>query len=140
MDRSSWTYLTISALLITLDQATKYYFQKSVRAFINQEGSFSFPLPPWLTIVISIVIITALSHLLFSKTTPASLKIGTTFILSGGAGNLIDRILYGYVQDIIAISSTRFNLADTYIFIGAVFLLFGIYRIQPKSKPTKENN
>lgn len=58
---------------------------------------------------------------------------GFILLISGGASNLIDRLLYGYVQDIIAISSTRFNLADIYILAGVILILFGAYK--NKSKP-----
>lgn len=132
MNRSPWIYLAVSAILISLDQGSKYYFQDSVEAFMNQQGPFSFPLPPWVIIITSIVVITVLAHILFKKTTPITMIQGLTFLLSGGASNLIDRVLYGYVQDIIAISSARFNLADIYIYIGAILLLIGVYQAEPQ--------
>jgi signal peptidase II len=134
MRHSAWTYLTASAILISFDQGLKYYLQESTRAFMNEKGSFLFPVSPGLIIIASIVIISVLSHLLFKKTTPRSMTLGLTFIISGGVGNLIDRIIYGYVQDIIAIASARFNLADMYIVMGAVFLLWGVYQDELRSK------
>ena len=132
MNQNLWHYLTVTAILISFDQWSKYHWQESSGAFTNQQGSFSMPLPPWLIIIASIVIITALSHILFKKKTSKSMLYGLTFILSGGISNLIDRLLNGYVQDIIAIASTHFNLADMYIFIGAVFFLVSVYQTESK--------
>ena len=49
------------------------------------------------------------------------------FILSGGIGNLIDRLIYGYVIDFIDITFNPyvFNLADSYVTIGLLtYLIF----------------
>lgn len=44
-------------------------------------------------------------------------------ISSGAVGNIIDRILYGYVVDFIKISSFYvFNIADASITIGSILL------------------
>ncbi|KJV55653.1 signal peptidase II [Orientia chuto str. Dubai] len=43
-------------------------------------------------------------------------------IITGGIGNIIDRILYGAVFDFIDIYFIIFNLADLYIFIGTILL------------------
>lgn len=52
-------------------------------------------------------------------------------ILSGGIGNLIDRILSGYVIDFIDINLfnfPNFNLADMSITIGVIILLFALFK------------
>ena len=54
---------------------------------------------------------------------------GQFLLLSGAVGNLIDRAQYGYVVDFIDIHVNGFywpvfNLADSFIFIGAILLLF----------------
>ncbi len=57
------------------------------------------------------------------------LALGLTFILSGALGNLIDRTLFGHVIDFIQWHYQNyywptFNLADTFIFMGAVLLIY----------------
>ena len=54
---------------------------------------------------------------------------GQILLLSGAVGNLIDRAQYGYVVDFIDIHVNGFywpvfNLADSFIFIGVILLLF----------------
>jgi len=54
---------------------------------------------------------------------------GQFFLLSGAVGNLIDRAQYGYVVDFIDMHVNGFywpvfNLADSFIIIGVMLLLF----------------
>ena len=54
---------------------------------------------------------------------------GQFLLLSGAVGNLIDRAQYGYVVDFIDMHANGFywpvfNLADSFIFIGVLLLLF----------------
>ena len=54
---------------------------------------------------------------------------GQFLLLSGAVGNLIDRAQYGYVVDFIDVHVNGFywpvfNLADSFIFIGVLLLLF----------------
>ncbi len=59
------------------------------------------------------------------------------FVISGGAGNVIDRFSRGYVVDFIEWSFPMiplrilnpwpvFNLADSFVFIGIFFLMLSI--------------
>lgn len=57
------------------------------------------------------------------------LSLGLALVLGGAIGNLIDRILYGYVVDFILFyyhqwSYPAFNIADTAISCGVVLILF----------------
>lgn len=59
--------------------------------------------------------------------------ISLALILGGAIGNLIDRILYGYVVDFVHFHLTTwsfaiFNVADAAITIGAVMLIIDIFR------------
>ena len=56
-------------------------------------------------------------------------KLVYVFILAGGVGNLLDRLLYGYVVDFIDITFNPyvFNLADSYVTIGLlIYLIFSL--------------
>lgn len=58
-------------------------------------------------------------------------------ILSGAAGNLYDRLAYRAVRDFIdfyIINWPIFNIADTYITIGAVLIIFMMFRKEPQSE------
>ncbi len=57
------------------------------------------------------------------------LALGLALILGGALGNLIDRLLYGYVVDFLLFywrdwSYPAFNIADSAITCGAVLVLF----------------
>lgn len=56
-------------------------------------------------------------------------KAAMTLILAGGAGNLIDRMLRGYVVDFIELLFMRFaifNVADICVTVGAVLLFIAL--------------
>ena len=59
-------------------------------------------------------------------------------VLGGALGNLIDRVLYGYVIDFLDVYYGEwhwpaFNVADSAITVGVIFLLLESLR----SKPTR---
>ena len=56
-----------------------------------------------------------------------------SLILSGALGNLIDRIIRGYVVDFISFTLFKkdmavFNIADSYITIGVIILLLLVFK------------
>lgn len=60
-----------------------------------------------------------------------------SIILSGGIGNLIDRIFRGYVVDFINIEILNFptfNIADIYICIGIILLIVEIIKRNTESE------
>lgn len=82
-----------------------------------------------LIIVITLIIIAILIIYIFNKKSYSVLEIiSYSMILSGSIGNLIDRIIYGYVIDyldfvIFKFNFAIFNLADAAIVIGAILLI-----------------
>lgn len=78
-----------------------------------------------ITLCISAVIIASLflyqNHEFFSYT-------ASILIVSGGIGNMIDRVMHGYVIDYISITFFPwiFNFADCCVTVGTVFLLIHI--------------
>ena len=83
---------------------------------------------PIITIMTILVIIVILKYI--QNTTLNKLEtISYSLVLGGAIGNLIDRIIFGYVIDfldfnIFGYSFPIFNLADTMIVIGIFTLLF----------------
>jgi signal peptidase II len=63
-------------------------------------------------------------------------RTGLALILGGAAGNLYDRLVHGSVTDFIEVyyhswSFPAFNVADSAITVGAVLLLFDVFRPGP---------
>ena len=82
-----------------------------------------------LIIVITLIIIAILIIYIFNKKSYSVLEIiSYSMILSGSIGNLIDRIIYGYVIDyldfnILGYNYPIFNFADMCIVIGIILIL-----------------
>ncbi|WP_170410688.1 signal peptidase II [Ruegeria arenilitoris] len=91
----------------------------------------------WVLIGISLAV--AIGVLIWlMRTTPSKLMLFCGGLLIGGAlGNVVDRVLYGYVLDFLNMSCCGlnnpfvFNLADVFIFAGA----FGLVLFEGK-KPS----
>ena len=84
----------------------------------------------WIFMVISVIAIIAVSIYLFGFSKDGwLLKIGLALITSGGIGNMIDRIAYGYVIDMIdfcLIDFAVFNVADSFVCVGAGIVILAI--------------
>ncbi len=69
-----------------------------------------------------------------------SLAVGLSLILGGAAGNLIDRLIHGYVIDFVDVYYQSwhwpaFNIADSAITIGAVLLIFDSFTSKKQLNP-----
>ena len=68
-------------------------------------------------------------------------RVAIAFMAGGGIGNMVDRILLGYVIDFIdfyafpKVWSYVFNVADSFVCIGAGLLV--LYLVQEMIKETK---
>ncbi len=136
--------IAIMVGIVGLDQLTKWL------AVICLEGEPSFPLwkdvlhftyarnegaafgilsdNRWVFLVFSTLAIVGILVYLF-RFPPKSkfVRIVLAMIVGGGAGNMIDRVLLGYVIDFIdftLIDFAIFNVADSFITVGA-FMLIG---------------
>ncbi len=83
----------------------------------------------WVLIGVSLVISVAVLIWLL-RSAPSRIVLLSGGLLIGGAlGNVIDRVLYGYVLDFLNMSCCGidnpfvFNLADVFIFAGAIGLM-----------------
>ena len=123
----------------------------------NYGASFGiFSGKPYLILAISITASVAiLAYLLIFKRTHKFLRLSLIAILSGALGNILDRIIYGYVRDFIDYTflTTWFNInfaicnvADIFLTVGAIMLIvyvIFIYQEKPKvmsAKPNKKRN
>ncbi len=86
----------------------------------------------WLLALISIVVLVAILgfYISISRRPGLGLLRFSLILLAAGAfGNLIDRILFRYVVDFIYVSAIHFpvfNVADSFVCISAILILFCI--------------
>jgi len=83
----------------------------------------------------------------FLKTPPEMImtKLSFALIISGAMGNILDRIFRGYVIDFLDFYIGRyhwpfFNLADSCITVGAILLIFNLFRSQKKCSPSSSDS
>jgi len=86
----------------------------------------------WVFMVIStIAIVAIISYLIWTrkKKDPLLFRISLSFFAGGGIGNMIDRVVLGYVIDFLRfdfIDFPIFNVADSFITIGAVLMIINL--------------
>tara|TARA_B100000745_G_C19966432_1_gene326909 strand:- start:93 stop:578 length:486 start_codon:yes stop_codon:yes gene_type:complete len=89
----------------------------------------------WVLVGLVTLVLLYLARILIKEKNLSSYEsLALTLILSGGAGNLIDRIFIGHVVDFIHVfyqeySFYVFNFADSYITIGVMLYLTYIFFI-----------
>lgn len=143
-----WPWFILSVVIILLDQASKYWAMHALIPYqpealipminftlaFNTGAAFSFlsgagDWHRWLFTSFSTVMSIVLIVWIIRLPQKAHLQlIALSLILAGAVGNLVDRILLGYVVDFIDVYYAHyhwpaFNLADSAICIGAFLLL-----------------
>jgi signal peptidase II len=145
----AWRWLGISLVVIALDQWTKQFIMQHFTEFEfvtvlpvlqitrlhNLGAAFSFLADEsgWQrTFFIALASAVSLGILVWLLQLPrrgnGMLSPGLALVLGGALGNLIDRVRLGYVVDFIhahweGAYFPAFNVADSAITVGAVFLL-----------------
>ena len=138
-------YIAAAVLIVAVDQITKVIagnvFKedsvsviKNVFYFVyteNTGAAFSmFSGKKWLLIGFVSIVMAVMLYLLISDRIKNKLfEAGLWMAVAGGIGNLIDRILKGYVVDFIYFSPINFpvfNVADIFITVGAGILLLSL--------------
>ena len=94
----------------------------------------------WIFMTVSTVVIIAMLGFMAVKRReiPTSLGIALSMVISGGIGNMIDRVALGYVVDFIyfvPIDFPCFNVADSLVCVGAclMFICVMLYK-EPETK------
>lgn len=93
-----------------------------------------------LSVVTAVVLVVMLYMLFFTKNISKLYKLSLIMIIAGGAGNLYDRIAYGYVVDFIEplfINFAVFNFADILITLGCIMFFIAVLLFE-KDKATRE--
>ncbi len=140
------------ATLTAIDQVIKFFVERDLRpveeipfieGFLRWEyvqntgaafGSFS-NYTTLLSIITGLIIIAGIIAIIIKKINHKFLLVTSVMIISGGLGNLVDRISKGYVVDYICtefIDFPVFNFADILVTCGAFmligYLLWDIYK------------
>lgn len=85
-------------------------------------------------VAVNVVIIGLITYFIFSKKEELSklILIALHLVLAGGIGNLIDRIVRGFVIDYIDISPLIkypvFNLADIFVVVGCLIVVISLVK------------
>ncbi len=141
----------ISLLLIAVDQITKYLIDLHLKPIGNFEvikNFFSLDYlenrgaalgilqdKRWIFIVLTALICVAMLVFLFKyKQHNFWTYTSICLIFAGGIGNLIDRILRGYVIDFLYFHffPYRFNIADCCVTVGAILFAVAVIMFEKK--------
>lgn len=155
-----WPIATIAALIVALDQWTKWL----VRVNIPDGGVWLPEALGWLspyarivhwhntgaafgmfqdagmvfTVLAFIVIAAIIYYYPHVENSDWSLRLAMSMQLGGAIGNLIDRLTLGRVTDFISIGTFPvFNIADASISVGAAVLLLGVWLTERSEKREK---
>ena len=152
-----WIWLTLLCLVV--DQVSKQWVVGSmelyqsinvlpffdIRYVHNPGAAFSFLADQggwqrWFFTVIAVI--ASIIFIVWMAKTPKeqkTLSIAFALMLSGALGNLIDRVMYGYVIDFLDfyLCGTHwpaFNVADSMIFIGAALMIIDSFKSHADDK------
>ena len=147
--------LIIAALVVAADQIIKYFVAANIKpvgtvtvidgvfnlSYVENRGvAFGiFKDMRWIFVALTTLLIFAIAFYMFKKRPDGKLfYILAGLIIGGGIGNLIDRILYGYVIDYLSLSffPPVCNFAD-YCITGGVIVLAVYMLFKPSGKKKK---
>ncbi len=122
-------YLKVESSITLIPHFFKiYYLQNKGAAFSSFQGK------KYLLILFSLIIFFALARHIRKNKITKKVEIWSLGLIMGGlVGNLIDRLLYGYVIDYLSFtffgySFAVFNMADVFIVSGVILLWFEIIK------------
>ena len=130
----------IGSLTVIDDFIQLTYAENTGAAFGSFSGKTSL-----LSVFTLVIIVAGIIYLMVKKRKFDVEYVCITLVISGGIGNLVDRIFRGFVVDYIEplfIDFAIFNFADILVtcscIVLAVWLLYEIYRESKKEKAKKD--
>ncbi len=148
IEKSGLRWLWLTVIMLILDQATKYWTVEALNLHESYEilsffnftyarnygAAFSFlgDAGGWQKYLFTTIAFAVSAFLLYSLKKNSVNKrwenIAFTLVLSGAIGNVMDRIMFGYVVDFLDFDLgfyrwPTFNVADIAIFIGAAMII-----------------
>lgn len=132
-------WLALGLLLLGIDQLVKFLtfrytaiFPKTgmlkIIAYKNFDFAFSLKLSTFVMYLIYVVALILLAEFIRRKFWNVTIheRAGLVLVLAGGLANFFERIVLGYVRDFLLLPGGGIiNLADVYIVLGLLLLLFG---------------
>lgn len=151
-------WISITLIGVLLDQLTKLLVSANMALYDSipvWEGVFHityiqnrgaawgmFADRRWVFLIISsITIVAMLAFFCLTKNRNLLLLSSVAMILSGGIGNMIDRLALGYVVDMIHVALINFpvfNVADCFVCVGAALLFIAVL-FEKEEAPTAED-
>lgn len=144
--RKDSIYLIITILIVTFDYIIKLKVKNNMNVgdsikvigdffkitYIQNKGAAFGMLQEKqaLFLIVGLITIVFLINL-FLKTKDKITKLSISMVVGGAVGNIVDRLLYGYVVDMFdfnGVWSYIFNFADVCVVLGVGLLTLGIIR------------
>ena len=139
-------YFILAAVLVVIDQAVKFWVRSAIPlgeivpfipgvmdlTFVQNTGAAfsSFSDMTWLLSLISLAAAILIAVLMVRNYFPGTLgKVTLALLLSGAVGNLIDRVLLGYVTDMFDTvlppfqNFAVFNVAEICVVAGGILMV-----------------
>ena len=138
-----------AGIVLVLDQLSKWAAQKGVLEYgvsseiklhytINRGAGFGI-LQNQKVLLIIISVLVALGILAYFSRFSQNIHVPVALIFGGTLGNLLDRVLFGYVRDFIGIWIwPSFNIADMAITIGVIWIVGEEMMMNGKKRPQKK--
>ncbi len=155
--RNYWGIFTIAAVIVALDQWTKWLVRTNIPAgqswlpeslqwlspyarivhWYNRGAAFGmFQEGGMIFTVLAFVVIAAIIYY-YPQVSSVDwpLRLAMSMQLGGAIGNLVDRLTLGHVTDFVSVGTFPvFNIADASISVGCVVLLLGVWWQERKAK------
>lgn len=164
-DRRFAVWMAVALIVVVADQLTKLaviqyidlYGRVPLTSFINLThqrntgAAFSFLADAggwqrWFFTVLALAVSLVIAGWLWRSrdSAPLPLAAGLALVLGGAVGNLIDRVVHGYVTDFIQVwfgawPFPSFNVADSAITVGAALLIVDALFISGREGKTTES-
>lgn len=152
-------YFTAAVLAVAFDQGVKHWVVKNISLYGSQEfipgliqftyirndgASWnSFSGMRWFLVSVSAIAVVAIVVVLIKKWVVKPMGVWSLVsVAAGGAGNLIDRIRYGYVVDMfefLFVSFPIFNIADCFATLGVIVFCAYLVFFDERFKTDKTN-
>jgi signal peptidase II len=151
------TIIGVAAIIFALDQATKYLVVQNIPlweawslspvlsrlfriTFITNTGAAFGMFPQMGTIFMLVAIIVVVGIVIYHRHLPIEniwVRISLGLQLGGAMGNLVDRVLRGYVVDFVDIGFWPiFNIADVAIVTGVAILAYCLWNEEGIEDPS----
>lgn len=143
-------YAVVAVIILILDQSLKYWATVNLAlgegvkelipkvlhlTLIHNEGAAfgllsSVGWARWLFIILTVAFVIAVASLISTRVIHGEFgRWMAVLVLAGAVGNLIDRIIHGYVVDMIELEFMKFpvfNVADIFITVGGILFCVSI--------------